>query len=392
MVNANILTAIKSTVPVPKPRPLLKNGAIKIGALSKGFKNETLRDRREDSFYLPEFCAPMAVLGVVLLAILVAFALTLARQSSWAYFFPDLGKTSMLMIWMGLSVAAILCATRSRLARYPVVTATIVAYFLAIAMIGLVSEAVYWLGYWMDPANISGDDSWFPANHWFFLSRNLAVGVLITGLVLRYFYVSHQWQDNVERQAESRIHALQARIRPHFLFNSMNTIAALTRSNPEAAEAAVEDLADLFRASLSDSKEMIRLGEELEIAEVYQRMEQQRLGERLIVNWDTANLPRAARIPSLTLQPILENAIYHGVEPLPEPGHVDIKGHRKGEMIYISVRNPIPIEKYQSSPGNRIALDNIRERLRLAFGPRAGLSLAVDATHYEVTIAFPFQE
>ena len=121
-------------------------------------------------------------------------------------------------------------------------------------------------------------------------------------------------------------------------------------------------------------------------------MEQQRLGDRLQIDWDIDDLPRNARIPSLTLQPLLENAIYHGVEPLREPGAVEVSGRRKGNRVYIRVRNQRPIDKYKSSPGNRIALDNIRERLLLAFGPGSGLSLAVDETHYEVTLAFPFKD
>jgi two-component system sensor histidine kinase AlgZ len=235
-------------------------------------------------------------------------------------------------------------------------------------------------------------NTWFPQDHWYFLSSNIVVGTIMTGLALRYFYVSHQWQRNVESEARTRIHALQARIRPHFLFNSMNTIAELTRTNPKAAEAAVENLSDLFRASLADSQKLIPLSQEIEIARVYQDMEQQRLGDRLVVKWQLDDLPQHAKIPSLTLQPLLENAIYHGVEPLPEVGVVEIEGRRKGNMIYLSVRNPLPIRKYKSEAGNQIALNNIRERLELAFGSSASLSRAIDQTHYQVSIAFPVKE
>ena len=326
---------------------------------------------------------------MVLIAELVAIGMTLARQSGWVMFFPDLAKTSLLMLWMALTTAAMLCALRSRLARFEVAQATLLTLVVVLGVVALVSEAVFWLGRFygsqLAPA-------WFPADHAFFLSRNLAIGALTTGLLLRYFYVTHQWERNVERQAESRILALQARIRPHFLFNSMNTIADLTRSNPGAAESAVEDLADLFRASLRDGQELVSMQEELEITRVYQRMEHQRLGSRLQVFWRTEELPVRARIPGLTLQPLLENAIYHGIEPLAEPGAVEIEGRRKGDMIYISVRNPLPPEDRRAGPGNRIAVQNIRERLELAFGPRARLSTAIDATHYQVSIAFPFRE
>ena len=343
-------------------------------------------------FYLPNFCAPSAILIVVLLAELIAIALTLARQSGWGQFFADLAKTSLMMVWTALSVAAVLCALRERVNRLDTQRANLACFAIVLIIVALVSEGVFWLGRYLEGAAAGDVYAWFPTDRWYFLSRNLVLATIVTALGLRYLYVSHQWQRNVESEARARIHALQARIRPHFLFNSMNTIAALTRSNPQAAESAVEDLADLFRASLADSTRLIRLSEELEITRVYERMEQQRLGKRLNVVWSVDELPLRAKIPSLTLQPLLENAIYHGVEPLPEPASVEIEGRHKGDMIYISVRNPLPVTKFKSEPGNQIALQNIAERLKLALGPRAQLSRAVDQTHYQVSIAIPLQD
>jgi two-component system sensor histidine kinase AlgZ len=207
--------------------------------------------------------------------------------------------------------------------------------------------------------------------------------------LLRYFYVSQQWQRNVRREAEARLNALQARIRPHFLFNSMNTIAALTRSNPVAAEQAVEDLADLFRASLRDGRQLIPLQEELEIARVYERMEQHRLGSRLRVDWQLGQLPAAAEIPGLTIQPLLENAIYHGIEPSPGPGVVIITGESDGRHIRIAVTNPLPPAGNGSRAGHGLALDNIRERLELAFGADGDLAVEAASDRYTVTIRFP---
>lgn len=353
---------------------------------------ESIKGPAQDRFYLPNFCGSTAVLIVVLIAELAAIALTLARQPSWATFYTDLAKTSLLLVWLGLSIAATLCLLRNRISQYSAVKGSIVTFVAILAVILVVSEAVYWIGHVYGPGELYVGTNWFPENHWYFLSRNLVLGAIMSGLALRYFYVSDQWQRNVENEARTRIHALQARIRPHFLFNSMNTIAALTRSNPSAAEAAVEDLADLFRASLSDSNKMVQIEQELEITRVYQRMEENRLGSRLKVEWSVDELPLTARIPSLTLQPLLENAISHGVEMLREPGTVEIEGRSKGDMIYLSVRNLLPIEKYQSSPGNQIALENISERLTLAFGARASLSRAVDQTHYQISIAFPFKQ
>jgi two-component system sensor histidine kinase AlgZ len=353
--------------------------------VTTGFDKPTAQDR----FYLPDLCTPAAVLRVVLIAELAAMALTLARQPAWNLFFTDLAKTSLLMLWLVLTSAATLCALRRHLARFSLPTSSLLTAGAVLTVVWLVSEGVYWLGRFYEDLVVPG--VWFPGDRGFFITRNLVLGAILIAILLRYFYVTHEWRRNVEEQAASRINALQARIRPHFLFNSMNTIAELTRQDPAAAEAAVEDLSDLFRASLSDAKDMVRLEEEMEITRVYERMERQRLGERLQVEWDTDQLPGDAHVPGLTLQPLLENAINHGVEPLPEPGAIEVKGLRKGDMLYLSVRNALPVHQLRKEPGNRIAMDNIRERLRLAFGPRARLSTAIDATHYQVSLAFPYR-
>jgi len=345
------------------------------------------------SFYVPDLCAPLAVLGVVLICELAAIAFTLAGHSSWLFFFESLARNSLLFLWMGLTAAALLCLLRPWLARFSTRLATLLTILVLTLDIAAISEIVYWLGHTWGPRIASPASGWFPADHLFFLSRNLAVGIVVISLVLRYFYINDQWQKNVQREAESRIHALQARIRPHFLFNSMNTIAALTRTNPAAAEEAVEDLADLFRASLNVSEHQTQIKQELETTRIYQRMEQQRLGRRLVVDWSVDELPMRALIPGLTIQPLLENAIYHGVERMAGKGVVRIEGRRAGDMICLMVSNPMPATRAdQSRNGNQMALDNIRERLRLAFGGRATVEAGRSGECYQVTIRFPYME
>lgn len=348
------------------------------------------RPQAQTCTYLPDLCAPMAVLGVVLIAELVAIALALARESQWVSFFSDLGRTSVVLQWLGLTSAAVLCLLRPMAARMALAQGTALALFAVMANILLVSEALFWVAWLVAPA--AAAENWLPADHWFFAARNVGIGGIITGGLLRYFYVSEQWQRNVRHEAEARIHALQARIRPHFLFNSMNTIASLTRSNPAAAEQAVEDLADLFRASLSDARQRIALAEELEITRVYERMEQQRLGSRLQVYWQLDALPGDAMIPSLTIQPLLENAIYHGIERITGPGRVELDGRRDGDMLSITVTNPTPTSGATDRPGNQMALANIRERLTLAFGRRAALTVQAGDGRFRVTLTFPYQK
>lgn len=370
----------------PTPAAPLATGAGSSQDSKPDFRPGELAD---DRFELPDLCTPVAVFGVVLACQVLAVLLALARQPNWPAFYDHLAQVALILLWIGLLSAATLCRLRTWLRRFDVVRGSVVTFLLVMAVVLLVSEASFWLGRFLG-SGLAGPGGWFPAEHWSFITRNLAIGAIVMAPVLRYFYISTQWQRNVRRQAAARLVALQARIRPHFLFNSMNTIAALTRSSPEAAEQAVEDLADLFRASLSEARQLIPLGEELEVARVYQRMEQHRLGPRLRVDWALGDLPEDALIPGLTLQPLLENAIYHGIEPSVAPGRITVRGARQGTVLRISVENPLP-PRASGNPrnGNRMALDNIRERLELAFGREAGLELESGPDSFTATISFP---
>lgn len=341
------------------------------------------------TFFLPDFCGSRAALAVVLIVELVAIVFAVARQALHSAFWIDLATCSLFLLWLGLTCAAVLCRARPWLQTLPAQRAALIAIALLVATVGVVSELVFQVGrLW--GVGLGGARSVFPADHAGFLLRNLAVGFIVSALALRYFYVSAEWKRSVEMEALARIRALQARIRPHFLFNSMNTIAALTRSSPAHAEQAVEDLADLFRASLNDANTRIPLGEELEIARTHERIERLRLGERLRVHWDVGALPPDAQVPSLIVQPLLENAVYHGVEMLPQGGTVSIVGARSGNMLRIEVRNPIPAGPgYGEREGNRMALENIRQRLDLAWPQRARIEIEQTETEFCARLLFP---
>ncbi|MBT8136982.1 MAG: sensor histidine kinase [Gammaproteobacteria bacterium] len=331
--------------------------------------------------------------AIVLLAELVALVLTLARLPAADVFWIDLARSSMFLLWIGLGNAVVLCGARRFLAGRSAVQTTAVSLFLVMATTALVSEAAWLIGDFYSGRAGGAASAMFPASHLPFLLRNTLIAAIVGALMLRYFYVSHQWRRNVQMEARSRIQALQARIRPHFLFNSMNTIAALTRSDPDAAEQVVEDLADLFRASLADNKQLIHLREEFEMARLYQRIEELRLGDRLTVEWDVDELPDRALIPGLSVQPLLENAIYHGIEPLPGGGKVLISGRTEGDKIHIEIVNPVNNDaSAQRHDGNRIALSNVRQRLDLAFGRKGGLKTLTGDGQFSVTLTIPAAE
>jgi two-component system sensor histidine kinase AlgZ len=340
---------------------------------------------------LPDFCAPRAVLVVLLIVTLTALLLALSSAGFGPDFWTDLARNVLFLVWTGLVGAALLCVARSWIAARSVTLGTVLVLGVLATLVAVISEIAFRIisNTALNPDGMLGP---IPVERWLFITRNVLLGLVVGGLALRYFYVSQQWRLNIESQARSRVNALQARIRPHFLYNSMNTIAALTRSDPQRAEEAVQDLADLFRANLSEKRSLITLKEELEAARIYQRIEQLRMGERLRVRWDVRDLPMRVLIPALTVQPLLENAIGHGVETLPEGGEVVVEGGAADGMVLLRVRNPMPLDNPQSRAGHGIALDNIRERLVLLFGTRAEVTAGREGDEFVVQLRFPATE
>jgi two-component system, LytTR family, sensor histidine kinase AlgZ len=335
---------------------------------------------RSGKLYLPNFCAPRAVLVTVLIVELTALIIALGRANAGIGFWTDLATTSLFLLWIGLSFAALFCVLRGYLNKQSVERGSAIVLFLTGVLVVIVSALAQQFTTLNEDVN---------SDRWTFILRNVSIALIVTALTLRYFYVTHEWRHNVELQARARVHALQARIRPHFLFNSMNTIAALTRSNPSRAEEAVQDLADLFRATLSEKRNEITLAEEIEVARTYQRMEELRLGSRLQVSWQIDSLPSRAQVPGLMLQPLLENAIYHGIEPRPQGGEVKVTGELNKGMITIVVRNPLPAANVTVRDGNRLALANIRERLELMYGDTATVKSGRFDEEFIVTLRFP---
>ncbi len=343
------------------------------------------RPRECQDLFLPDLCAMRTVFMVILIAELAAFVLALAPlELSLAERAERLGMISLFVQWCALLSCLALCLARPWLCRMDNRKAGFISYGLVLLVVLGVTELAYWLVY--KPGYAMGSD-W----HLHFLARNLLVAALIAGPLLRYFYVQHQWRQRVAAENEARLQALQSRIRPHFLFNSMNTIASLVYGDPARAEAAVEDLADLFRASLSDARQRIPLEEELQLCRRYLAMEALRLGERLQVEWHIDDLPRDALLPPLLLQPLLENAVYHGIEPLPEGGTIRIEGGREDGRVVIAITNPKPAAANGRRHGNRLALDNIRERLRTLHGHQGTLAVEERENGYTVRVSFPYQ-
>jgi two-component system sensor histidine kinase AlgZ len=336
--------------------------------------------------YLPDFCAPGTLFIVVLVAELIAFALTLASYGPDQQFLIELSKTSFLILWIALLGTALMCQLKAYLERAGQTRAFIIGFIVLECICLVVSEGAWQL------TRIYGESLIIDDTHSTFTLRTFAISSIIIALAMRYLYVSSEWRRSIVLEAQARISALQALIRPHFLFNSMNTIASLTRSDPARAEEAVEDLSDLLRANLGSSTNRSSLKQEFETAAIYQRIEKLRLGDRLAVRWDIASLPMRARIPSLTIQPLLENAIYHGIELLPEGGEVRVSGKKDRDHLEISISNPVAEGEKRNTGGNKMAMSNIQQRFELAYGSKASVRVDDSRSSFTVTLRFPLDE
>ena len=339
-----------------------------------------------DTLFLPNLCGIRAVFFVVLIAELFAFFLALAPMDiPMSQRWYQLGLISLFVQWCALASCSILCIARPYLKRFSNIKAGIISYIIVLTVISIITELTYYFIY------ANSIELYPPSWHLHFFLRNLAMGAIITGPVLRYFYIQNQWRRNVRAETESRVQALQSRIRPHFLFNSMNTIASLTRSDPEKAETAVENLADLFRVSLSDARKQLSLKEELELCQRYIEIEQLRLGDRLNIEWDL-DVPDDAQVPALLLQPLLENAIYHGIESQTGGGCIKIKGMITDKQIEFTLTNSLPEKNSpHRQPGNKIAQDNVRERLSALYAHRGKLDISETDDTYQVSLQFPYE-
>lgn len=334
-----------------------------------------------DTFFLPELCNVSATVFLVLVAELLALVISLAAGQGPGIDWEALALTSLFTQWVVLASAAILCQLRGYLGRFSLPLAAGISYFVILVVALCCSLVGQRLGLTQPGGAEPVIEPTRSLNH-------LLITAILAGIALRYFYLQQQLRLQREAELRARIEALQARIRPHFLFNSMNSIASLIASDPQLAEQVVEDLADLFRQSLAREQTEIPLDEELELCRRFVRIESLRLGQRLEVNWRIDDLPPGLKIPRFTLQPLIENAIYHGIQPLPAGGCVSVDVAIEGESCRMRVQNPVASDAPARS-GNRMALQNISHRLKALYGPEASVDVDRGESQFSVAIAYP---
>lgn len=344
-------------------------------------------DDKNTAFFLPNFCSGKPLLILIVAVEIMAIVLSFFGQSVLNPNFERLGLVSLFMQWVAISSAACLCSCRTLLAQLPMRVAVLACFVVIMSTTALFSYLSILLDNWMH------DRFWrqFTSSAWDFLLHNVLIAMLMGVVCLRYFYVQQQWRLQIKSEATARLSALQARIEPHFLFNSLNTIASLTRLDPKLAEQLIEDLAELFRANLKHDGAVVNFAEEVALSKKYLNIESLRLGGRLRINWDVGDVPKTCKIPLLTLQPLLENAIYYGISQHKNGGTVIIKGKKQQQMIELDIVNAYS-EQAQQKAGHGIALDNIRARLRTFYGDVAELTISQTQLMFSVKIRFPYEE
>ena len=336
---------------------------------------------------LPDFCTNQTVLTAMLIGELLAIVLTTStghwNLNSIAY----LAYASLFIQWIALTDIAVLCWGKRLFARLTPVK-MMAAVYISLQLVTLfISEIGYQVVIY---ANILvGAEEQF---HLRLIISNLIISGIITAVAMRYFYLQHQSVQRLNAQTQSKIEALQARIRPHFLFNSMNTIANLIHVDPDKAEDAVLDLSELFRSSLG-KHDYVSLREEIQITQRYVNIESLRLGERLKVMWQVPRILPSLQMPALMLQPLVENAIYHGIEPIREGGVIDVIIDVEEEQVRISINNPVPQQIQEGRrKGNQIALSNIKQRLALSYGENSSMQISHTDQQHAVVLLIPLDQ
>jgi two-component system sensor histidine kinase AlgZ len=299
---------------------------------------------------------------------------TLAANREWRRFAAEFLDVAALIEPITLASLVILSLANAMLARL----SKWLGALLVVSLVLLVAAAVLGLFAAMHPTE--------PGTAGF--SRVSLWAVIGAILLLGWFEASARARSPA--LAEARLLALTARIRPHFLFNALNAVLGVMRSDPRRAETALEELADLFRVLMRENADLVPLSEEIQVARQYINLERLRLGERVRVVWDMAACPPDPLVPPLMLQPLLENAVYHGIEPATQPGEITIRFECNGSRLRVELSNPMAVTDSHTH-GNQMALTNIRERLMLFFDLEATMMTQVNAGRFCVSIEFPYR-
>lgn len=340
-------------------------------------------------YFIPDLCRGQGLLGLVVIAGLMAVLITLVRSGISAFDFILLGKISLEIFCIALLSALFLCQARRFLIHRPLRQIAFINFLLVLIAAAICATTIQlWSNYLVSRA-------W--SADLYRITDTVLISAIPAGAILRLFFLQHRLRQQQTAYQQARIEALQSKIRPHFLFNSMNSLASLIRVDPKKAELTLENLCDLFRYALQDASSGVSLQAEVDACEKYLQIEKLRLGDRLEYSWNIEIELEDIYVPVLILQPLIENAVFHGIQPAPKGGQLQIKISREeddqGEVEWISIHLINSLEAghqqvFEKSTGNRLAVRNLRHRLEAFYNNRAELQETVKQNHYHTRVRF----
>ena len=332
-------------------------------------------------YFIPDLCRGRGLMELLLIAGLFTLLLTLMRTGISAFNFALLAKIGLQIFSTALLSAVFLCQARPRLMSLPLPQIALINFFLvliAAAICAVIPEL--WSNY-----RLSGQLQL----DFLAVINTLLIAAILAGTILRLFYLQHRLRQQQSASQQARIESLQLKIRPHFLFNSMNSLASLIRIDPDKAEQTLENLCDLFRYALNDRAGGVSLQLEVNACKQYLEIEKLRLEQRLRYRWDIEIDITKISVPALMLQPLIENAVFHGIQPALNGGYLHIKIYRDGKWVCIDLVNSLETEPlFNRASGHNLALNNLRYRLDIFFNKQAELQETVKQNHYHTRMRF----
>ncbi|MCH7396265.1 histidine kinase [Acinetobacter dispersus] len=351
--------------------------------------SQTRQGNPTGSYFFTKIGQWQYLLELIVASNVLAMVLALAEARSWQALEGFRVLQYMVFInWVILSFAALVDYFQGFFAKFSQKVALILGFVLLQLIVLLTTCAVNVIQYWAARSGTFSEELLFHGT-----SLHLGYGVLLGAFCLRYLYMREQWMSQQYSELNARIQAMQARIHPHFLFNSMNSVVSLIAIDSEKAENMLINLSRLFRASFQELK-LVSLAEEIDLCQQYLSIEKMRLGERLNVEWNIQATPielKRVTIPLLTLQPLLENSIFHGVEKILQPSTISVLVEILQNQVSIVITNPYSHDTIKSRQGNGIAIDNVKQRLKAYYGPTVKFQIYGGASLYTTVVSYHYR-
>ena len=352
-------------------------------------RHDNVQDQTSASYFFTKIGQWQHLLELIVASNVLAMVLALAEARSWQALETARVLQYMCFInWVILSFSALVDYFQEFFAKFSQKMALILGFILLQLVVLFTTCAVNIIQYWASPLTDFSEQVLFQG-----VGLHLSYGILLGAFCMRYLYMREQWLKQQYSELNARIQAMQARIHPHFLFNSLNSVVSLISIDPDKAENMLINLSRLFRASFQELK-LVSLAEEIDLCQQYLSIEKLRLGERLKVEWNiqaTSLELKRVTIPLLTLQPLLENSIFHGVEKVLQPSTISVLVEILQNQVSIVITNPYSHDTIKSRQGNGIAIENVKQRLKAYYGQTVKFQVYGGVSLYTTVVSYHYR-